>query len=159
MSRQVREQRRKPAQECRGHPPHPRGDGAAPDPSELFRSSGITAQDRVVVFGYRTLEHLLALHRLPCRSALVLHPDRCLPALAGADLLWVTAEARDSRQWEPLLRSMFDLRAVVMETPPRDGGQPWDTGLDRLRREGFVQIDHLGAALVASRPSWLRRIV
>lgn len=159
MSRQVRDQLRKPAQECRGRPPHPVGDDEAADLSELFRSSGITARDRVVVFGYRTLEYLLALHRLPCRSALVLHPDRRLPALAGADLLWVTAEARGSRQLESLLRTMSELRAVVIETPPRGAGRSRDAVLDRLRREGFVQIDSLGPVLIASRPSWLRRIV
>jgi len=141
-------------------PPSSLNDGDGGTLIEMLLASGQLDRDHVLIFGSQTLGPLLALSRLPCRSVTALHPDRCLPALAPADVLWVTADARFSRMIAPLLGLLPGLRSVVVETPPAPGLDHQTSALlDLLRLEGFVQVGYAGSGLIAARPSWLRRIV
>lgn len=139
-------------------------DDGATQATFLFQAAGIGDGDHVVVIGRKTLDHLIALNRLNCRSVTALHPDRSVPAIDAADVVWVTATAQgDSGLLLPLVQHPRKPRAIAIELADLDAGCRLPTLLEDLRFEGFVQVASrllTGRRMViASRPDWLRRIV
>lgn len=133
------------------------------DTSTLCHAAGICDSDHVVVIGRNTLDHLIALNRLNCRSVTVLHPDRPRPAIDRADVIWAACTTKADLTLLPLVQNTQGVRTVVIEVSGIDVGSRLPTLLETLRFEGFIHVASHGTAdhrvVIASRPDWLRRIV
>jgi hypothetical protein len=129
----------------------------------LARTVGIRDSDHVVVVGHKTLDHLIALNRLNCRSVTTILPERSLPSIDMADVIWVTGGVKADLSLLPLIQSAEGLRTIVFELAGIGSGSRLPALLDDLRFMGFVHLVSHGTAdrraVVASRPDWLRRIV
>jgi len=128
-----------------------------------FRTAGIGDGDNVVVIGRKTLDHLIALNRLNCRSVTTIHPDRPLPNVDNADVIWVTDGVKADLGLLPLIENTEGLRAVVIELADIAAASRLPLLLEELRFKGFVHVVSHGTgvhrSVIASRPEWLRRIV
>lgn len=137
-------------------------DGIAPT-MQLFRVAGICGSDHVVVIGRRTLDHLVALNRLNCRAVTAIHPDRGLPAIDKADVIWIAGGVKADLKLLPLIQSAQGPRIVAIELAGIEAGNRLPALLEELRFEGFVHVACHGMAdcrvVIASRPDWLRQIV
>lgn len=129
----------------------------------LLRAAGICDSDHVVVIGRGTLDHLIALNRLNCRAVTVLHPDRALPGIDKADVIWVAGGVRADLKLLPKIQAAQGVRTVVIELAGIGAGNRLPVLLEELRFEGFVHVVCHGTAdrraVMASRPDWLRRVV
>lgn len=132
-------------------------------PEQALRTAGIRTDDHVVVVGHRTLEHMIAFNRHDCRSAIAIHPDRPLPAITAADVVWLADGAKVAPKLMSVIQTARDLRTVVVELTGSEAGHRLPLLLEDLRFEGFVQVSSCELSnrrlVVAARPDWLRRIV
>lgn len=142
-------------------PPHPFDNVA--QMARLYRTAGIRDSDHVVVIGRKTLDHLIALNRLNCRSVTAIHPDRSVPCTDKADVIWVASGVKVDRSLLPLIQNAQGLRTVAIELTGMDAGSRLPLLLEDLRFEGFVNVLSQGApdrkVVMAFRPDWLRRII
>ena len=129
----------------------------------LLQTAGVRDSDDVVVIGRKTLDHLIALNRLHCRSVIAINPDRPLPRIAKADVIWVTDGVKADLSLLPLIHDAEWLRVVVIEQADTGAASSLHPLLKELRFRGFVHVISHGAggrkSVIASRPDWLRRIV
>ena len=129
----------------------------------LLRAAGIRDSDDVVVIGRKTLDHLIALNRLNCRSVIAINPDRPLPRIAKADVIWVTDGIKADSSLLPLIHDAQWLRAVVIDQADTGAASDLHLLLKELRFRGFAHEVSHGAKghswVIASRPAWLRRII
>jgi hypothetical protein len=129
----------------------------------LLRTAGIRDSDDVVVIGRKTLDHLIALNRLNCRSVIAINPDRPLPRIAKADVIWVTDGVKADISLLPLISDAEWLRAIVIDQADTGAASDLHLLLKELRFRGFTHEVSHGAgghtSVIASRPAWLRRIV
>jgi len=129
----------------------------------LLRTAGIRDSDDVVVIGRKTLDHLIALNRLNCRSVIAINPDRQLPRIAKADVIWVTDGVKADISLLPLIQDAEWLRAVIVDQADTGAASDLHLLLKELRFRGFTHEVSHGAgghtSVIASRPAWLRRIV
>lgn len=132
-------------------------------PDQVLRTAGLRTDDHVVVIGRRTLEHMIAFSRHDCRSAIAIHPDRPLPAIAAADVMWLADGAKVAPKLMSIIQTARDLRTVIVELTGSEAGYRLPLLLEDLRFEGFVQVSSYELSgrrlVVATRPDWLRRVV
>jgi len=128
-----------------------------------LETAGIRDSDEVVVIGRKTLDHLIALNRLNCRSVIAINPDRPLPRIDKADAIWVTDGVKADISLLPLIQDAEWLRVIIIDHAHMGPGSPLPLLLGELRLRGFVHVMSQGAgrhtSVLASRPNWLRRIV
>ena len=129
----------------------------------LLRTAGIRDSDDVVVIGRKTLDQLIALNRLNCRSVIAINPDRPLPRIAKADVIWVTDGVKADLSLLPLISDAEWLRAVVIDQADTGAASGLHLLLKELRFRGFAHEVSHGAgghtSVIASRPAWLRRVI
>ena len=129
----------------------------------LLRTAGIRDSDDVVVIGRKTLDHLIALNRQNCRSVIAINPDRPLPRIAKADVIWVTDGVKADVSLLPLVQDADWLRVVVIEQADTGAASDLHLLLKALRFRGFAHEVSHGAgghtSVIVSRPAWLRRII
>lgn len=142
--------------------PSPSFDSAA-QTTQLHHMAGLRDSDHVVVIGRKTLDHLIALNRLNCRSVTAIHPDRSFPKVDKADVIWVTGGVKLDRSLLPLIQNAQGLRTIIIELAGLEAGNRLPLLLEDLRFEGFVNVVSQGApdrrVVMAFRPDWLRRII
>jgi len=129
----------------------------------LVARLGVAATDRVMVVGHSAIERVIALVASGCEHVMSLRASCGCPFGEAADVLWLV----DTDDWHDriiaAIRSDRAPRCVVVERS--DGGsgpESVKTAARHLRRYGFVHAAchrlPTGIALVASRPTWLRRV-
>ena len=130
----------------------------------LIADSAIGSDDRVVVVGQGSIDHLIGLVRTGCKSAATLSPHALGHTEDAADVVWLTGVDSVDDDLAATVAGLGTPRVVAIEFT-RDGAN-LSALLGQLRAKGLVnQTVHRtggaagGMVVTATRPAWLRRVI
>ena len=128
----------------------------------LLAFSALRAEDRVVVFGTKTLDHLLLLVKFGCKDVVAGHPESQEHLAGPADVVWlIGADVLEFSQ-KALAHDLGSPRLVAIVIGPQDVQRDLKTVLSTLQASGLSKVAILTAAdgtvFVATRPASLRLV-
>lgn len=130
----------------------------------LLAATAIRPNDRVMVIGQGSLDHLLGLAGAGCRSAVAFRSqEHCRGEEETADVVWLTGVATIDIDIATIVDHLAMPRIVAIELTQDCAKARLPTLLGQLRAKGLVDhaVSKAGGRtlVVASRPAWLRRVI
>jgi len=146
--------------------PHPSLPSTIP-PSRtqvLIAATAIRPNDRVVVIGQGSLDHLLGLAGTGCQSAAAFRSlSHCRGEEETADVVWLTGIEAITADVTAIVDHLNTPRIVAIELTGAGVTARLPAILAQLRAKGLADqaVSHAGGRMlvVASRPAWLRRVI
>lgn len=130
----------------------------------LLAATAVRASDRVVVIGQGSFDLLLGLARNGCKSAIALRSTtRCRNEASAADVIWFTGVEASDADLAAAIDHLETPRIVAIELRREGAKAGLAPILGLLRAKGLADqaISKAGGRtlVVATRPTWLRRVV
>ncbi|HIJ62556.1 MAG TPA: hypothetical protein HPQ04_07690 [Rhodospirillaceae bacterium] len=130
----------------------------------MIDATDIRPDDRVVVIGQGSLEYLLGLVRAGCRSAVAIRSQAlCRFEEVTADVIWFTGVVAFDADFTSTFDHREVPRVVAIELMQDCTKARLSEILGQLRSRGLVDQSVRKVAgrtvMVASRPTWLRRVI
>lgn len=130
----------------------------------LIDVTGTQPDDRVMVIGRNSFDHLLGLVRGGCNNAVALRPQSfCHSAEMATEVVWLTGVTFIDAGLNAIVNHLGSPRVVAIELARGVRISCLTDILARLRAQGLVDQVVRGVdertVVVASRPTWLRQIV
>jgi hypothetical protein len=129
----------------------------------LLAASAVRSDDRVVVAGQRSFDHLLGLVRSGCNSAATVRSHTLRRGEDDADVIWFTGVGSIDAEISASVERLDTPRVVAFELTQDNAKVGLPSVLGRLRAKGLVDQSVVKAGgrtiVVASRPAWLQRVI
>jgi hypothetical protein len=130
----------------------------------LIDATAVGADDRVLVIGPSSLDHLLGLFRTGCKSAAAVRSHALCPGEGEeSDVVWLTGVASIDAEVIGMIDHLDTPRVVAIELTRDCAKARLPAMLQLLRTKGLVDQAVSKAdgrtMVVASRPAWLKRVI